>query len=86
MLLYRSHAGNHFYGREYKIGADFGSVGNTEKKFWADYEHFSEQFFPVFWAKFFFYFLKNYCSVCTKKLHNISLIIFFEFFFWLKIG
>ena len=30
--LYRSRAGNHFYGTEYDIWADFGPVGNTEKK------------------------------------------------------
>ena len=29
--LYRSRAGNHFYGTEYDIWADFGPVGNTEK-------------------------------------------------------
>ena len=38
--LYRSRAGSHFYGTEYEyeIWADFGPVGNTEKKCWADYE------------------------------------------------
>ena len=30
--LYRSRAGSHFYGTEYEIWADFGPVGNTEKK------------------------------------------------------
>ena len=30
--LYRSCAGSHFYGTEYKIWADFRSVGNTGKK------------------------------------------------------
>ena len=30
--LYRSRAGKHFYGTEYEIWADFGPVGNTEKK------------------------------------------------------
>ena len=33
----RSRAGSHFYGTEYEIWADFGPVGNTEKKFGADY-------------------------------------------------
>ena len=30
--LYRSRAGRHFYGTENVIWADFGPVGNTEKK------------------------------------------------------
>ena len=30
--LYRSRAGRHFYETEYEIWADFGPVGNTEKK------------------------------------------------------
>ena len=30
--LYRSRAGNHFYGKEYEVWADFRLVGNTEKK------------------------------------------------------
>ena len=30
--LYRSLAGSHFYGTEYEIWAEFGPVGNTEKK------------------------------------------------------
>ena len=30
--LYRSRAGSPFYGTEYEILADFGPVGNTEKK------------------------------------------------------
>ena len=30
--LYRSHTGSHLYGTEYEIWADFGPVGNTEKK------------------------------------------------------
>ena len=33
--LFRSRAGSHFYGTEYEIWADFGPVGNTEKKNWA---------------------------------------------------
>jgi hypothetical protein len=30
--IYRSCGGSHFYGTEYEIWADFGPVGNTEKK------------------------------------------------------
>ena len=30
--LYISCAGSHFYGTEHEIWADFGPVGNTEKK------------------------------------------------------
>jgi hypothetical protein len=37
--LYRSRAGSHFYGTEYEIWADFGPVGNTEKRVGgADYD------------------------------------------------
>ena len=43
--LYRSRAGSHFDGTEYEIWADFGPVGNTEKKNWADYEQLLR---PVF--------------------------------------
>ena len=53
------------------IWADFGPVGNTEKIIWADYE---QLFRPVFVDKFFFF--EKHCSVCTKKLHNISFIKF----------
>ena len=35
--LYRSCAGSHFYGTEFEIWADFGTVGNTEKTIWDDY-------------------------------------------------
>ena len=34
-MLYRNCAGSHLYGTEYEIWADFGPVGNTEKKNWA---------------------------------------------------
>ena len=30
----RSCAGSHYYGKEYKIWADFGLVGNTENEIW----------------------------------------------------
>ena len=30
--LYRSRAGNHFYGTKFEIRVDFGLAGNTEKK------------------------------------------------------
>ena len=30
--LYRSGTGNHFYGTEYEIWANFGPIGNIEKK------------------------------------------------------
>ena len=31
-LLYRSRAGNHFYGTKFEIWDDFGPASNTEKK------------------------------------------------------
>ena len=43
--LYRSRARSHFYG------ADFGPVGNTEKKIWADYEQLLRPVFHVFVSK-----------------------------------
>ena len=46
--LYRSRAGSHFCGTEYEIWADFGPVGNTEKKIWADYEQLLRPFFSCF--------------------------------------
>ena len=53
--LYRSRAGSNFYGTEYEIQADFGPVGNTEKKNWADYEQLLRSFFSCFqWQIFFF--------------------------------
>ena len=42
--LYRSRAGRHFYGTENVIWP----IGNTEKKFWADYEQFLRVFFSCF--------------------------------------
>ena len=67
-------AGRHFYGTEYEIWADFGPVGNTEKKDGlADYEQLLRRFFHVF-------------SVRTKKLHKMpfkqkKFEFFFSFFF-----
>ena len=37
-----------YYGTEYEIWADFGPVGNTEKKFWADYEQLLRAVFSCF--------------------------------------
>ena len=37
-----------FYGTEYEIWADFGPVGYTEKKFWADYEQLLRPGFSCF--------------------------------------
>ena len=72
--LYRSRAVSHFYGTEYEILAGFGPVGNTEKKNWVDYEQLLRGgFFMFTWQKKIFRFFKKYCSVCTKKLQNISL-------------
>ena len=33
-MYYLARAGSYFYGTEYEIWADFGPVGNTEKKNW----------------------------------------------------
>ena len=40
-----------FLWKKYEIWADFGSVGNTEKKVWADYEQCLRAVFLCFiWA------------------------------------
>ena len=46
--LYRSRAGRHFYGTENEIWAGFGPVGNTEKKWGADYGQILRVVFPCF--------------------------------------
>ena len=46
MSLYRRRTGSHFYGTKYEIWADFGPIGNTEKKIWAvKYATFDGVFF-----------------------------------------
>ena len=57
-----------FYGTEFEIWAGFGPVGSTEKTIWAEYEHFLRAGFSCFRGQ------NKYCSVRTKKLHNISII------------
>ena len=49
----RSRVGNHFYGTEYEIWADFGLVGNTKKNLGPIMCNFWEQFFHVFRGKSF---------------------------------
>ena len=51
-----------FLKKRYEIWADFGPVGNTEKKIGADYE----QLFSCFQSQK-KYFLKKYSSICTKR-------------------
>jgi hypothetical protein len=46
--LYISREGRHFYGTKNEIWAGFGSVGNTEKKFGADYEQLLRVIFFMF--------------------------------------
>ena len=46
--IYRSREGSNFYGTEYEIWADFGPVGNTEKKNWADYKQLLRVVFSYF--------------------------------------
>ena len=62
--LCRSRAGNHFYGTEYDIWADFWPVGNTEKKrFGADYEQVLRAVFSCFQGKKF----KNIVASALKS-------------------
>ena len=46
--LYRNFAGNHFYGTEYEIWADFGPVGNTEQIFGNIYDQLLRVLFSCF--------------------------------------
>ena len=54
--LYKSLAGSNFCGTEMEIWAGFGTVGSTEKKNWADYEHFLSAVFSCFREQYFFFF------------------------------
>ena len=69
----------HFYGTENVIWADFWPVG---KKIGPIMSNFWGRFFHVFMdkkkcLKFFW----KHCSICTEKLHNISLFFHFLFIF-----
>ena len=79
----RSRAGSHFYGTEYEIWADFGPVGNTEKKDGgADYEQLLRAVFSCFQGqKKSYNCFKKYPSVRTKKLHKMLFIKKFLNFF-----
>ena len=58
-VIYRSRAGSHFYGTEYDFWADFGPVGNAEKKNVGQImSNFLGHFFQVFMGKKIFIFLK----------------------------
>ena len=74
--IYRSCEGSHFYGIEYEIWAYFGPVGNTEKKFWADYEQLLRALFSCFQGQNFFL---NIVASAIKSC-IISFIIFVIFF------
>ena len=71
--LYRSPEGSHFYGTEYEIWADFGPVGNTEKKNWADYEQLLRPFFSCFRGQ------KNHCILFNFFLAKNRLNIHNQF-------
>jgi hypothetical protein len=64
-------AGSHFYGTEYEIWADFGPVGNTGKIWAGKYASFEGVFYVFIGKKNIFF---KYCTVHTKKLHNINFI------------
>ena len=51
--LYISCAVSNFYGAEIEKWADFGPVGNTEKKIGDDYEQLLRAFFSSFHLNFF---------------------------------
>ena len=62
---------SNFHGTEFEIWAGLGPVGSTGKKLGQLLATFEASFFMVSWAKKIDFF-KKYCSVLTKKLHNIS--------------
>ena len=74
--LYRSCAGSNSYGTEYDIWADFGLVGNNEKRFGADYEQFLRVFFSCFHGQNKIFVFINFLIFKKSSLN----------FFWLKIG
>ena len=72
--LHRRCAGRHFYGTEMWSGLVLGRLAIL-KKSWADYEQHLTAVFSCFMGKKCLIFQKKYCSVRTKKLHNITSII-----------
>ena len=56
-----------FYGTKYEIWADFGPIGNTEKKIWAvKYATFDGVFFHLFSTAKFVLLYKS-IDVCKSK-------------------
>ena len=71
-----------------RFGLILGRLAVLKKKIGSIMSNFCGRFFHVFVGKQKCWNLKNkHCSVCTKKLHYISFIkSFFYFFYWQKIG
>ena len=61
---------SNFHGTEIEIWADFGPVGNNEKKIGEDYEQLLRAVFSCFQGQKKIFFKKKYCSIRTKKLHK----------------
>ena len=80
--LYRNCAGSQFFGTEYEIWADFGPVGNTEKKRWvADCEQLLREVFSCFQGQIFFLnFFENTIASALKSC-IIDLKKYFFLFF-----
>ena len=74
--IYRSRAGSHLYGTEYEIWADFGPVGNIEKK-GRLLATFEDSFFKFSLAIFFYIY-----SVASALKSCIIPILFLFFEFW----
>ena len=61
-----------FLWKKYEIWADFGSVGNTENKIWADYEQLLKAVFFMFSGAKEFLFLEIVtCFICFTQKFSV---------------
>ena len=67
-----------FYGTGIEFWAGLGPVGITEKKLGPIMSNFLGRFFQFFMGKINLKINYKHCSVCTKKLHKMKLIFFFQ--------
>ena len=81
--LYISPAVSNYYGTEIEILV-LGRLAILKKKLGRLCAAFEDDFFMFSWAKQNLKFLKKYCIVRSKKLHNISFTSLISFL--LKIG
>ena len=70
-----------FFGTENEVWAGLGQLAILKKKIGADYQQLLGAVFSCFQGQKTIKFFEKYCSVCTKKLHNISFIYISLIFF-----